>query len=183
MESVSDRELVKRFQRGDESAFEALVRRHQDRMYRLAGLRLYRSEEADDAAQEVFLRAYKGLRRFHFGAEPFTWMYRTMINVCNEHNRRVRRAQRLQAGLMAEPVQEASMPHEHEPADTQAVRSLVGRLPARQQEVVTLRIFEDLSVEDTAKAMGCRPGTVKALLHKAMHKLRQGAADTLQAGG
>ena len=53
------------------------------------------------------------------------------------------------------------------------VRAAIEHLPARQREVVLLRVFEELSVADTARAMGCRPGTVKALLHKAMASMRQ----------
>jgi len=175
LESVSDRELVKRFQRGDEQAFESLVQRHQDRIYRLARARLYARHEAADAAQDVFLRAYKGLRGFLFTAEPFTWLYRTMLNVCNEYNRRSKRNVRLQEGLVAEGVNEAGDEDGNETSDMNKIRRLVGQLPPRQQEVVMLRIFEDLSVEDTARAMNCRPGTVKALLHKAMNSLREDA--------
>ena len=175
MESVSDRELVKRFQRGDVRAFESLVHRHQDRIYRLARTRLYVPHEATDAAQEVFLRAYKGLRGFLFTAEPFTWLYRTMLNVCNEYNRRQTRSARLQNELAAEEMEEPFSEASNEESDLKKIRRLVTRLPARQQEVVMLRIFEDLSVDETARTMRCRPGTVKALLHKALNNLRDDA--------
>jgi RNA polymerase sigma-70 factor (ECF subfamily) len=182
VESVSDRELVKRFQRGDEQAFEQLVRRHQDRVYRLARVRLRAPQEAVDVAQEVFLRAYPGLRAFLFNAEPFTWLYRTMLNVCNEYNRRTQRGRLLQEGLAADALFDASERDDDETVDTRVIQRLVRELPARQQEVVMLRIFEELSVEDTARAMGCRPGTVKALLHKAMNKLRQELAHASNIG-
>jgi RNA polymerase sigma-70 factor (ECF subfamily) len=175
VESDSDRELVKRFQRGDEQAFASLVRRHQDRIYRLARARLYAPQEAADAAQDVFLRAYKGLRGFLFTAEPFTWLYRTLLNVCNEYNRRLKRDGRLEEGLMADGQDEAVSEDNNAGTDLAKIRGLVGGLPGRQQEVVMLRIFEDLSVEETARAMGCRPGTVKALLHKALNNLRAAA--------
>lgn len=174
MESVTDRELVKRFQRGDDQAFETLVRRHQDRLYRLARVRLQVPHEAADVAQEVFLRAYKGLRGFLFTAEPFTWLYRALINVCHEHNRRAQRTPGFPDASAIDELIDADGDESlsESQRDLQRVRALVDQLPARQQEVVMLRIFEDLSVEETARAMACRPGTVKALLHKAVIKLR-----------
>ena len=166
----SDNELVRQFKSGDSRAFDAIVERFQDRVYRLACVWLYDAQNAADATQEVFVRSYTGLRRFHFRSQPFTWLYRTTRNVCNEFNR-VRRGE----------------PLEHEPADAgdapdrevsdferaRRVRQLVARLPARQQEVVMLRIFEDLSVSETARLMRCREGTVKALLHKATNNLKR----------
>ena len=169
MTEPSDVELVRRFQNGDVEAFEALVRRSQDRVYRIALVSLFDSEHAADVAQEVFCRAYTGLKSFRFGAEPFTWIYRATKNVCREFNRKRR----------TEPLDEE--PHDRAPAaaqqiatdeDARQVRSLVASLPERQREVVVLRVFEELSVAATAAAMGCRQGTVKALLHKAMLRLR-----------
>lgn len=77
MAEKSDVELVREFKAGSASAFDAFVGRFQDRVYRLACVWLYDPQNADDATQEVFLRAHKGLRRFQFRAAPFTWLYRT----------------------------------------------------------------------------------------------------------
>jgi RNA polymerase sigma-70 factor (ECF subfamily) len=165
----SDVELVREFKAGSASAFDAIVRRFQDRVYRLACVWLYDPQHADDATQEVFLRAHKGLRRFHFRAAPFTWLYRTTRYVCNEFNRR-----RKTEPLDDEPIDSGAGPDRQVTQfDTAArVRALVAGLPERQREVVVCRIFEDLSVAETASAMGCREGTVKALLHKATKRLR-----------
>ena len=165
----SDVELVTEFKSGNPAAFDAIVERFQDRVYRLACVWLYDSQHAEDAAQEVFMRAHKGLRRFRFRAAPFTWLYRTTRYVCNEFNRR-RKAE----ALDEEPVDHSGDPGKHvADHDTAArVRQLVAGLPERQREVVLLRIFEDLSVAETASAMGCREGTVKALLFKATRRLK-----------
>lgn len=172
MEQETDADLVRRFHHGDHAAFEMLVRRHQDRIYRLAGLYLYSPQEAEDVAQEVFLRAFKGLGRFRFGAQPFTWLYRTLRNVCHEHNRRSRcdnsdamDPDELPAAGCSETLFEVTR-------QAVEIRNLVAELPKRQREVVLLRIFEEMPVEETAAIMGCRPGTVKAQLHKAMQNLR-----------
>ena len=165
----SDVELVRRFQRGDSDAFDVLVRRHQDRLYRMAAVWLHNDQQAADVVQEAFLRSIRGLGAFRFRAAPFTWLYRTTRNVCHEFNRR-----RPTEPLETEP-DDPSPGVEQQVSQLDAartVRALLAGLPARQREVVLLRIFEDLSVRETAKAMGCREGTVKALLHKATTRLR-----------
>lgn len=165
-----DAELVRRYRQGDGAAFDEIMRRHQDRVFRLAAVWLRDPQYADDAAQEVFIRAFRGLRRFGNRAEPFTWLYRTTRNVCHEFNR-----QRTTDPL-PETLTSAQDRAEKELQRLEAageVRRLVSALPRRQREVVMLRIFEDCSVRETARAMGCREGTVKALLHKAMVNLRR----------
>lgn len=171
MRQDSDEQLVRRFQRGDMSAFELFVERHQDRIFRLASAWLYAPDSAADAAQDVFLRAYTGLPGFRFRAAPFTWLYGTLRNVCREYNRR--------AATRPLPLEERHVAVADEAprrtAAEQRLQRALGRiatLPERQREVVLLRIFEDMSVEDTARALGCRPGTVKAQLSRALGRLR-----------
>lgn len=173
LDGASDVELVRQFKSGNTHAFDAIVRRFQDRVFRLASVWLYDEQSAADVAQEVFVRGYKGLRSFRFRSAPFTWLYRTTRNVCNEFNR-VRKTEPLDD----EPQDPNSAPEQNVAAYESArqVRRLVAGLPERQREVVVLRIFEDLSVQETALAMRCREGTVKALLHKAMAKLKLRAA-------
>ena len=169
MDDSSDVELVRLFKSGDPHAYDAIVRRFQDRVFRLACVWLYDDQSAADVAQEVFVRGFKGLRTFRFRSAPFTWLYLTTKNVCNEFNR-VRKTEQLDD----EPHDPESAP-EHDVAEYESarrVRRLVAKLPERQREVVLLRIFEDMSVKETAQSMGCREGTVKALLHKATAKLR-----------
>ena len=169
MDDSSDVDLVKKFRSGDPTAYDAIVRRFQDRVFRLACVWLYDEQSAADATQEVFVRGFKGLRAFRFRSAPFTWLYRTTRNVCSEFNR-----VRVAEPLDAEPHDPGSAPEKEVSAHEAArqVRRLVERLPERQREVVMLRIFEDLSVRETAQLMGCREGTVKALLHKATAKLK-----------
>lgn len=174
-ESRSDDELVRLFKSGNREAFDAIVLRFQDRIFRLASLWLYDSQQAADASQEVFVRSFKGLRSFRFRATPFTWLYRTTRFVCNEFNRKGH-----PEPLEDEPVATDGST-EQQVADSQVfgqLRALVACLPERQREVVVLRLFEELSVRETAAAMGCREGTVKALLHKATARLRLDAKHT-----
>ncbi len=167
-----DNELIRRFQQGDLPAFEQFIKRHQDRIYRLASVNAYATADAADITQEVFLRAFTGMTRFAFRAAPFTWLFKTTKNVCKEFNRKRRELP------LPENAPEAA---EYKTGETamaldetiKKVRDIVARLPERQRDVVLLRVFEELSVEATAKAMHCRPGTVKALLHKALQRMRK----------
>lgn len=167
---VTDDDLVRRFQRGDEVAFSTFVGRHQDRLFRLARLWLADTQDAPDVVQEVLMRSYTGLRRFAFRAQPTTWLVRTTRNVCREFNRR---RPVLAASMAAEPVAAGTPEQDHSRCEMASeVHRLIERLSDRQRDVVVLRLFEELSVADTARVMGCRPGTVKALLHKAVQRLK-----------
>lgn len=177
MQTEADNELIRRFQGGDASAFDIFVRRHQDRIYRLAAVLVKSRADAADVTQEVFLRALTGLKRFGFRSQPFTWLYATTKNVSREYNRQDK-------GVTVVPVESADpRPSAAETMDSdqavRTVREMVSGLPERQRDVVLLRIFEELSVEQTARVLGCRPGTVKAQLHKAMKGLRRSAADSM----
>lgn len=172
MQDPSDEELVRAFQKGDEVAFATFMDRHADRVQRLAMLWLKDSALVDDAMQETFLRTYTGIIRFRFGAAPTTWLLRILRNVCRESNRR-----REFLPLGEEMLQRLA--DDADPADgldragaVGRLRELVAGLPERQRQVVTLRLFEELSVADTARVMGCREGTVKAHLNRAMGSLK-----------
>ncbi len=166
MRNHSDKELVRRFQRGDDAAFALFSERHRDRLYRLASVWLGDRELAQDAVQEAFLRSYTGLGRFRFRAAPSTWLIRVCRNVCLELNRRQPRGTDADAvaELPAADVREADLPA--------YLNQALAALPARQRDVVVLRLLEELSVRDTAAVMGCREGTVKAHLAKASANLR-----------
>ena len=170
MQQDSDATLVRRIQKGDPVAFTALVERYQDRIFRLATGMLYAPDAAADATQEVFMRAYTGLPRFRFGSSVYTWLYATLRNVCREFNRRER--------FEVVPLSEDIGDDRFDPArQAMAQRRLedvlrrVSRLPDRQRDVVLLRVFEGLSVKETANVLRCRQGTVKTHLHRAMQAI------------
>ena len=164
----SDAELVRAFQNGDQVAFTRFAARHQDRVYRMAVVWLFDSSLAADVLQETLLRSYTGLGRFRFRASPSTWLLRVCRNICHEENRRTARVRPLPEDYDV-PADEAPDP----PDDLAKALEGVRALPPRQREVVMLRLFEELSVADTARVMGCRPGTVKAHLNKALGALRK----------
>ena len=169
LDPVDDKTLIQAYRRGDFRAFDQLVQRHQDRLFRLAGAWLVDTSLADDATQEVFMRAMTGFQKFQFRAQPFTWLYQTLKNVCREMNRA------RPSATYEETADPSPGPFEETAISSEQARmySLIRNLPERQREVILLRVFEDIDVTTTAKAMRCRPGTVKALLSQARQKLKE----------
>lgn len=170
MINESDAELVKRFQRGDIAAFECFIERYQDRLYRLARVFLYEGQSADDAVQEVLIRAYRGLPAFRFASKPFSWMYRVLKNVCSEMNRRAGRE--AMPSQQTEPAIDEARLYEQRQC-LQQVYDALSELGRRERDVVLLRVFEGCSEKETATILGVRPGTVKTLLHRGLKKLRE----------
>ncbi len=170
MDAEDDETLVRRMRQGDRAAFETLVRRHQDRLWRLAGAMLRVPDHASDATQEVFLRAWTGLPRFRFRSSVFTWLYATLRNVCREYNRRARPT----GTLTDELVDAAPTPEQRADVNQRLGRLVAGlrTLPVGQQDVFLLRIMEGLSVEESARALRCSQGTIKTQLHRALRRLR-----------
>ncbi len=167
---TGDADLIRRYQKGDSDAFEEFMRRYQDRVFRIAGSLLANPGLAEDAAQEVFLRAYRGLKGFGFRSSPYTWIYAATKNVCREFNRKEKRHSEIDFDLAIAETHGRELDTRH---CMRIVHAMIKVLPERQRDVVLLRVFEDMSVEDTAKTLRCRPGTVKASLHKAMKRLRE----------
>jgi RNA polymerase sigma-70 factor (ECF subfamily) len=168
-----DEQALRRFLAGDATAFDEIVRRHQDRVFRLAIAHLGDREEARDASQEVFLRAFRGLRRWRFEARVGTWLFRLTLNVCRELRRR-RLSERLKQSRFLRLVWPTRQSEAEHPArgDTAGVGRLVDGLPPRQKEVVLLRVYQELSVAETAAVLGVPEGTVKSNFFKAMGTLR-----------
>lgn len=172
----NDTELVRAFNKGDSLAFEEFMRRHQDQIFRLASLNLYQSSDAADVTQEVFLRAYNGLRKFRFGAEPLTWLYRVTKNVCKEFNRKIVSSTKFEKSITDNVEGTSSDEAEvmlQKRENIAEIKELISGLSQRQKDVVMFRIFEELSINETANILGCRPGTVKATLNKAIKNIRE----------
>ncbi|XAM00206.1 sigma-70 family RNA polymerase sigma factor [Phycisphaeraceae bacterium D3-23] len=171
--ACEDREAISLAQGGRADARAALVRELQDVWYRYALSMLRSPDQARDATQETALRFLKGLNQFRGDSKLKTWSLGIATNVCRE-----RRRQRPTLALSethAENTDQAPGPRQKAELKEQRDRLLavLGDLPDRQREAVALRYFEQLSVRDTAAAMGCAEGTVKATLSQAIRSLRR----------
>jgi len=183
-----DAALMDAFRRGDESAFEQLVGRHRDRVYRLACRYLGDATAAEDLAQEAFLRVYRARTTWRPEAKFSTWLYRVTANAClNElRARRARRAVEATApaapgdGPAPEAADAAAVdPREAaQRAETAArVRAAVAGLPDDQRMAVILSKYEGLSYRELADAMERSVPAVKSLLVRARENLRKSLED------
>ncbi len=186
-QNETDLALVRRFQAGDERAFDLLVEGHRREIYRLALRLLGNHADADDLAQETFLRAYRFLGRFRGDSAFRTWITRIALNLASD--RRKGRADRRQVPL--DRVPEAVLPRAQAEEAFRTIRSgvlqgAVSRLPPRQRETLILRIFQEMKFQEIAAVMGCTVGTAKANFFHALKGLRErvaGAAARPETGG
>ncbi len=184
MEDAPPREvdLIERARDGDVPAFEALVRAHQAIAFRTAWIASGGADDAEDAAQEGFMKAFAALPRFRSGAPFRPWL---LTIVANEARNRRRSANRREALALRAP--EASMgAAEVEPSPEAAILALerrtalleaIRRLPVPDQEVISYRFLLELSEAETAAALGVPVGTAKSRLSRAMDRLRSAMAD------
>jgi RNA polymerase sigma-70 factor, ECF subfamily len=176
--ALSDEEVVERVLAGDTSLFEILMRRYNQRLFRVARGILADDAEAEDVMQEAYMRAFRELATFRGESLFSTWLTRI---ACYEALARVRKRGRLvrlvpDAGCEpSDPPSPASGPErELENRELQAVlREAVEVLPDPLRAVFCLREIEGLSTEETADALGLSVENVRVRLHRAKHSLRQ----------
>ena len=168
-----DADLVERFRRGDLAAFDDIVREHRREIYWVARRILGSHEDADEAAQEVFVRAWRGLDRFRGDSALRTWLVRIALNVAR--TLRSRPGPSVSLDDTMEPATSASAPDERVARAQlgRRLREAVAKLPPRQQEVVLLKVFSAMKYTDVARVMGLSEGAVKAHLHQAVANLRR----------
>lgn len=166
-----DRTLITQFLRGDQRAFDRLVLRHQEKvrqfMYRATG----DVDDADDLAQEVFIKVYHHLHRFRGGSEFSTWLYRVAANVLNSHFRRKRVRSYLPLGEKEDP--DTSFPSDDRDHRFRRLLARLSRLSSQERQVVILRGLQELPVADTARILGTSENVVKVAYHTARKKLKE----------
>jgi RNA polymerase sigma-70 factor (ECF subfamily) len=183
----SDSGLVEECRKGDATAFDEVVRRYKDRIYHVVYRFLGNHEDALDVSQEVFVRAFRGIRGFKGEAKLYTWLYSIAANLARNRLRDGRRKGRDRAvslealeadapGALVEAAS-ASQPSPLAVAEDKELDALLQKcleeLPDHYRMTFVLRTFEDLSYEEIAEAMGCPAGTVKSRLNAARRMLRE----------
>ena len=176
----ADTDLICRAAGGDSFAFQALVERHRSMVYRVAYQFAGNHHDAEDIAQEVFIKVYRSLDRFRQDAQLTSWMYRIVMNACIDHRRRQRPAVAAPFGEEAEQrmlntPEDRPGPEERAYAGElgQVLESEIGRLPNGQRVVFVMRHHQGMKLSEIAEALGLAEGTVKRQLHAAVHRLRQ----------
>jgi RNA polymerase sigma-70 factor (ECF subfamily) len=179
--AAEDRELVRRAQAQDKEAFEELVRRHQHRVFAVAGGILRRREDAEDIAQQVFVKAYFSLKRFDQRAAFSTWLYKITVNECWDllRKRKVRplvyesdlsEEQARQFGATDERASEEPDISEKLVA-RQRVQNLMAGLDERDRTMLILKEVEGFAVEEIAEILGLNANTVKVRLFRARRRV------------
>ena len=169
-----DSELIRLAQQGDTGAYEQLMQRHQEPVFRLAYLICGDPDDAEDIAQDSFIAAYRALPRFDFERPLRPWLLRITANTARNRRRSIGRYLNVLRRWANEWADEADA--EAQASDTLAADALlaaVRRLSEADQTVIYLRYYLELSVAETAQALDVEPGTVKSRLNRALGRLRE----------
>ncbi len=181
-DSITDKQLVERVQRGDKRAFDLLVLKYQHKIVGLVGRYLRDQDEVQDVAQEAFIKAYRALPRFRGDSAFYTWLYRIAINTAKNHL--VSRSRRppdtdvdvdVEEGIYQESLSDMVNP-ENSLATEQleaVVYKAIDDLAEDLKVAVTLREFEGLSYEEIADVMECPVGTVRSRIFRAREAIEK----------
>jgi RNA polymerase sigma-70 factor (ECF subfamily) len=171
---VNESDQIERARLGDEFAWESLIDQHREAVFRLAYLLLGDAHDAEDIAQETFIRTFRHLDRFDAHRPLRPWLLHIAANLARNRRRSIGRylaalGRMLQANPEGVTTAEAETIQQWE---AQTLWQAVRQLSPTDQEVIYLRYFLDLSVAETAQTLAVAPGTVKSRLHRALAHLR-----------
>jgi RNA polymerase sigma-70 factor (ECF subfamily) len=178
---LDDRELVRQAQSGDKEAFEELVRRHQHRVFAVAGGILRRREDVEDIAQQVFVKAYFSLKRFDQRAAFSTWLYKITVNECWDLLRKKKvRPLLYESDLSEEQAQQFGATENLESGAQdisdkleaqQQVENLLQGLDERDRMMLILKEVEGFAIEEIAEILELNANTVKVRLFRARRRI------------
>lgn len=172
-----DEDLVLRVQRGDKSAFDLLVIKYQHKIVQLVNRYIKDPSEAQDVAQEAFIKAYRALGNFRGDSAFYTWLYRIAINTAKNYLvSRSRRSSDYQVDIQdAEAIENAPQLQGMETPERlllnqeiiDTIKTAIDKLPEEMRTAIMLREFEGMSYEEIAQAMDCPVGTVRSRIFRA----------------
>ncbi len=167
----AEAEWIRLARAGDRAAFAQLVRQHESTVLRVAWRLLSDAHDAQDAAQDVFVRLYDHLDRFDVRRPLTPWLYRITVNVCRTHARKRSRRSEAEREAARDSAQHQSNIGAAEASDW--LERGLARLSPRERVALVLRDLEGLSAKEAAKAMRCAPVTVRTLAARARLKLKR----------
>jgi RNA polymerase sigma-70 factor, ECF subfamily len=169
-----ENQLIGQFNVGDPLTFEPIVRTYQDRIYNLCRYLLGTPQDAEDAAQEVFIKAFRKLKDFKPESSLYTWLYRIGVNTCLDHKKKSRPETFKDESLgEALPSTEPSPEQHYQSKQTGwAIQSAFNQLSKNSRAIIVLKEIEGLSYEEIAEIMDTSVGTVKSRLSRTREDLR-----------
>ena len=187
--SADDHTLIERFKNGDEDAFDQLVRKYSNRAYSIAYGILANREDAEEVAQDVFIRIHRALPFFRGDSEFTTWMYRIATNLAkNKYRWNKTRGSKVTDSLNApiegtggdDALYRDALDESLSPDEALQFKELERRtteelqnLPDMYREILVLRNIREMSYEDIAQMLSCKLGTVKSRIARAREELRR----------
>jgi RNA polymerase sigma-70 factor (ECF subfamily) len=181
-----DLSLVRRTQEGETEAFGVLVGRYQERIYALAFRMTGNHASADDIAQETFVRAFRGIRRFGGRSSLYTWIYRIALNLVFTHWKKARSRPELtlEPEILEKQADPASLGKDgageaRSREIAEALERALASLSSEHRSTVVMREMDGLSHEEIARICGCSEGTVRSRLHYAKKILQRKLAKYL----
>ncbi|MEW6666372.1 MAG: sigma-70 family RNA polymerase sigma factor [Thermodesulfobacteriota bacterium] len=167
--------MDRRFQDAGLKAFEEFIRKYEDRIYNLCRYMMGNQQDAQDAAQDAFLKAYKNIGDFRPEASLYSWLYRIAVNTCLDHKKK-----KSITILRDQPVSEEEPSGGPSPEATleskritETVQSALQQLPKKLRPAIVLREIEGLSYEEIAEVLHTSVGTVKSRISRAREELRR----------
>jgi RNA polymerase sigma-70 factor, ECF subfamily len=184
-----DFKLVEAFRKGDEKAFEEIVRRYQRQVANIIYLTLGNREEVDDLSQEVFVRVFRSLNRFEFDSSLYSWIYRIAVNLCIDEIRKKRIRKLIPLDFLTEKKLESEKRSKESPTGSdelllkekqEVIRGALDKLSPVHRAVILLREYQDLSYGEIAKTLRISPQAVKSRIFRAREELRDLLKDYFQ---
>ena len=174
LDQLTDEELIGACLGGQAAAFEVIVERHKRSVYQLCYRFVGNHEDASDLSQDVFLRAYRGLRSFRRQSSLSTWLYRIGVNVClNRVSVKAPRTESIDARQHLDTRTESASERLLRDERAARVRAAVAELPRKQRAALVLRVYQEMSHQDIAKILGSSVGAVKANVFHALQNLKK----------
>jgi RNA polymerase sigma-70 factor (ECF subfamily) len=180
MNKASDLSLINKFKNGDTSVFEEILLTYQDKIYNLCRYMLKNAHDAEDAAQDVFLKAYQNLNKFKPDSSLYTWLYRIVVNTCIDYKRKplleslFKSSKEGDEFVVDHPADSPSPERLYESKQiSNAIQLALGRLSEKLRTVIVLKDIEGLSYEEISEVLDVSIGTVKSRISRAREELKK----------
>ncbi|MBU1680298.1 MAG: sigma-70 family RNA polymerase sigma factor [Bacteroidetes bacterium] len=166
-----DFELIRRYNDGEDAAFEKLINLHKDKVRNLIYLTLGDSDYVDDISQDVFISVFHKLKDFRFESKFTTWLYRITVNKCRDYLRK-KRVRSIFTPIKDSEYELSVRTHNENMDIPRLVRKAIEKLPEKLKVPLILRDIDGLSYKEIADSLDCEVGTIKSRIFRARESLK-----------